>query len=47
MRDQPARMMQRAEFHEHVGSENLVPSVEAALDRARQLLQARAPAPAR
>jgi SulP family sulfate permease len=37
MRDQPARMMERAEFHEHVGSENLLPSVEAALARARLL----------
>jgi SulP family sulfate permease len=37
MRDQPARMMERAEFHEHIGSENLLPSVEAALDRARLL----------
>jgi SulP family sulfate permease len=40
MRDQPARMMQRADFHEHIGSENLLPSVEAALDRARDLLAA-------
>jgi SulP family sulfate permease len=38
MRDQPARMMQRAEFHQHIGSENLLPSVSAALDRARVLL---------
>ena len=38
MRDQPARMMERAEFHEHVGSGNLLPSVEAALARARVLL---------
>jgi SulP family sulfate permease len=37
MRDQPARMMERAEFHEHIGSENLVPSVQAALARARAL----------
>jgi SulP family sulfate permease len=37
MRDQPARMMQRAEFHEHIGSENLLPSVSAALARARAL----------
>jgi SulP family sulfate permease len=35
MRDQPARIMERAEFHKHVGSENLLPSVEAALARAR------------
>ncbi len=38
MRDQPARMMRRAEFHEHIGAENLLPSVEAALARARLLL---------
>ena len=38
MRDQPARMMRRAEFHEHIGTENLLPSVKAALDRARALL---------
>ncbi len=37
MRDQPARMMERAEFHEHVGSENLLRSLEAALARARLL----------
>ena len=41
MRDQPARMMQRAEFHQHIGSENLLPSVSAALDRARALLEER------
>jgi SulP family sulfate permease len=39
MRDQPARMMHRADFHEHIGAENLLPSVEAALARARVLLQ--------
>ena len=38
MRDQPARMMQRAEFHQHIGDENLLPSVERALDRARERL---------
>jgi SulP family sulfate permease len=38
MRDQPARMMERAEFHEHIGTENLLPSVEQALDRARALV---------
>ena len=38
MRDQPARMMARAEFHRHIGDENMLPSVEAALLRARQLL---------
>ena len=41
MRDQPARMMARSEFHEHIGPGNLLPSVEAALDRARTLLAAR------
>ena len=39
MRDQPARMMERAEFHAHLGTENLLPSVEAALDRAREILE--------
>jgi sulfate permease, SulP family len=39
MRDQPARMMQRAEFHQHIGSENLLPSVGAAIERARLLLR--------
>jgi sulfate permease, SulP family len=38
MRDQPARMMERAEFHEHIGTDNLLPSVEQALERARVLL---------
>ena len=54
MRDQPARMMERAEFHEHIGDENLLPSLEAALVRARDDSRVRrscrggaAPAPAR
>jgi SulP family sulfate permease len=38
MRDQPARMMERAEFHQHLGDENLAPTIEAALCRARGLL---------
>ena len=38
MRDQPARMMARAEFHEHIGTDNLLPSVEAALGRAQAIL---------
>jgi len=41
MRDQPARMMERAEFHEHIGSENLLSSVEAAVARARLLTAAK------
>lgn len=38
MRDQPERMMARAEFHQHIGDENILPSIEAALQRARRLL---------
>ncbi|MCC6293428.1 MAG: STAS domain-containing protein [Bryobacterales bacterium] len=38
MRDQPARMMERAAFHERIGSGNLTPSLESALSRARVLL---------
>ena len=39
MRDQPARMMERAEFHQHIGDENMVSTVEAAFARARTFLQ--------
>ena len=39
MRDQPARMMERAEFHQHIGDENLAPTVESALKRAREVLR--------
>jgi len=38
MRDQPARMMERAEFHQHLGDVNMVPTIEAALSRARDVL---------
>ena len=31
---QPARLMRQAEFHEHVGAENICPNIEAALLRA-------------
>jgi sulfate permease, SulP family len=34
---QPARMMDRAEFHRHVGQENILPNVEAALRRADEI----------
>jgi SulP family sulfate permease len=40
---QPASLMAQAEFHRHVGSENILPNVEDALSRARSL-QARASA---
>jgi SulP family sulfate permease len=38
MRNQPARMMERAEFHEHLGGENLLPTVQEAFARAEYLL---------
>jgi SulP family sulfate permease len=31
---QPAQLMRQAEFHEHVGAENICPDIRAALDRA-------------
>jgi SulP family sulfate permease len=37
---QPTRMMQRAEFHRHIGAENILPNVEAALRRADALRDA-------
>lgn len=36
-RDQPAAVMRRAEFHAHVGEENICPSIQAALARAELL----------
>jgi SulP family sulfate permease len=36
-RDQPAKLLQQSEFTEHVGKENILPHVEAALDRAREI----------
>jgi SulP family sulfate permease len=37
---QPASLMDRAEFHRHVGEQNILPSVDAALERARALHEA-------
>jgi len=37
---QPARLMQRVEFHRHVGAENMLPSVDTALRRAREIFGA-------
>jgi SulP family sulfate permease len=34
---QPTRLMDRAEFHRHVGKENILPDVDAALRRAKEL----------
>ena len=34
---QPSRLMSKAEFHRHVGADNIVPNVEAALTRAEQI----------
>ena len=38
---QPAALMRKAEFHRHVGAENICGSVQEALDRAAAILQAR------
>ena len=37
-RDQPAKMMMRAEFHQHVGEHNIQATLEGGIRRARQLL---------
>jgi len=42
MREQPAQLMHKAEFQEHVGAKNLCPSVTTALTRAAELDAARA-----
>ncbi len=36
-REQPARLLGRSDFLRHIGAENLLPNVQVALDRARQL----------
>lgn len=36
-REQPAHLMERAEFHEHLGDENILPNVNEAMKRARQI----------
>jgi sulfate permease, SulP family len=36
-RDQPARLLSRSEFVEHIGPENILPHVQAALARAREI----------
>jgi SulP family sulfate permease len=36
-REQPARLLKKAEFIEHVGMANILPHVSAALERARQV----------
>jgi SulP family sulfate permease len=36
-RDQPARLLQKADFIEHIGRENVLPHIEAALQRAREI----------
>ena len=36
-REQPAALMEAAEFHRHVGDENICPNVESALARAKEL----------
>jgi SulP family sulfate permease len=36
-RDQPAQLLQKADFIEHIGGENVLPHIEAALQRAREI----------
>jgi SulP family sulfate permease len=36
-RDQPAAFLDQAEFVEHVGKQNVLPHVQAALERAREI----------
>ncbi len=38
MRDQPARLLSKAEFHSHLGDENVVPSLASAIVRAREII---------
>ena len=38
-REQPALLMKKADFEDHVGAENICPNVEAALERAKSLYE--------
>lgn len=38
MRQQPARLLDQAEFHRHLGDENILPSLQEAARRAREIL---------
>jgi SulP family sulfate permease len=38
-RDQPAQLLQRAEFIKHIGAENILPHIAAALARAREIAE--------
>jgi SulP family sulfate permease len=40
MREQPALLMRKAEFHRRLGEENILPSLEDAIARAREILAA-------
>ena len=46
-REQPARLMEKAEFHEHVGDANITADLDSALVRARELSAERSAVPAR
>ena len=41
-REQPRALMKQSGFAEHVGANNVVPHVQAALERAREVNQQRA-----
>jgi sulfate permease, SulP family len=47
MRDQPARLMEQAEFHRHIGDANIQPHLAAGLARAREILAAASSEPQR
>lgn len=38
VRGQPAKLLDQAEFHKHVGEENILPTLEAAVERAKEVL---------
>jgi SulP family sulfate permease len=41
-REQPAALMRAADFHEHVGHQNICPNIASALERAREIHRAQA-----
>jgi SulP family sulfate permease len=42
--EQPSKLLQQSRFVEHLGQENIMPNIQAALDRAREVYSTMAPA---
>jgi hypothetical protein len=39
IRNQPSKLLGQAEFHEHLGEDNIRPNLASAIERAKELLK--------